>query len=74
LCDESRPASIYKIRVTNLVQKVNNLSAIKKRHKLPTGGHYNFKDLRHAPPPIQKQVPIMIGGNGRTKTLRTIAR
>jgi alkanesulfonate monooxygenase SsuD/methylene tetrahydromethanopterin reductase-like flavin-dependent oxidoreductase (luciferase family) len=40
----------------------------------PTGGHYHFSDLKHAPLPIQKHLPIMIGGNGRTKTLRTIAR
>ena len=40
----------------------------------PAGGHYSFADLRHAPLPIQKRVPIMIGGNGRTKTLRTLAR
>ena len=26
------------------------------------------------PDPVQRHVPIMIGGTGRTKTLRTIAR
>ena len=37
------------------------------------GGRYAFRDLRHLPLP-QRRVPIMIGGVGRTKTLRTIAR
>jgi len=40
----------------------------------PVGGHYAFKELRHAPPPVQPHLPILIGGNGRTKTLRTIAK
>ncbi|MFI5262296.1 MAG: LLM class flavin-dependent oxidoreductase, partial [Candidatus Limnocylindrales bacterium] len=29
---------------------------------------------RHAPVPVQARLPIMIGGTGRKKTLRTIAR
>jgi alkanesulfonate monooxygenase SsuD/methylene tetrahydromethanopterin reductase-like flavin-dependent oxidoreductase (luciferase family) len=38
------------------------------------GGRYEFRDLHHVPDPVQRHVPIMIGGTGRTKTLRTIAR
>ncbi len=38
------------------------------------GGRYAFRELRHAPLPLQAHLPIMIGGNGRRKTLRTIAR
>jgi alkanesulfonate monooxygenase SsuD/methylene tetrahydromethanopterin reductase-like flavin-dependent oxidoreductase (luciferase family) len=38
------------------------------------GGHYEFQNLHHVPHPLQRHVPIMIGGTGRTKTLRTIAR
>ena len=40
----------------------------------PDGGHYAFRELHHLPDPIQRHVPILIGGIGRTKTLRTVAR
>lgn len=38
------------------------------------GGRYVFDDLRQQPVPIQKRLPIMIGGSGEKKTLRTVAR
>jgi alkanesulfonate monooxygenase SsuD/methylene tetrahydromethanopterin reductase-like flavin-dependent oxidoreductase (luciferase family) len=38
------------------------------------GGHYAFKGLRHNPLPIQRHLPIMIGGSGEKKTLRSVAR
>ena len=38
------------------------------------GGRYAFSNLRHHPLPIQKHLPIMIGGSGEKKTLRTVAR
>jgi alkanesulfonate monooxygenase SsuD/methylene tetrahydromethanopterin reductase-like flavin-dependent oxidoreductase (luciferase family) len=38
------------------------------------GGRYAFDDLRHQPATVQAKMPIMIGGSGEKKTLRTVAR
>ena len=37
-------------------------------------GRYRFRDVRMIPPPIQDRLPIMIGGSGERKTLRTVAK
>ncbi|HUQ44540.1 MAG TPA: LLM class flavin-dependent oxidoreductase [Candidatus Limnocylindria bacterium] len=39
----------------------------------PPDGRYAFKDLYLLPRPIQPRLPIMIGGSGEKKTLRTVA-
>jgi len=38
------------------------------------GGRYGFRELRQEPLPVQAHLPIMIGGGGEKKTLRTVAR
>jgi len=40
----------------------------------PPASHYALDDLRHQPHPIQRRLPIMIGGSGEKKTLRTVAK
>ena len=38
------------------------------------GPHYRAKNVRNDPPPVQARLPILIGGSGEKKTLRTVAK
>ena len=40
----------------------------------PAGGHYALEGATINPLPVQKRLPVMIGGTGRKKTLRTVAK
>ncbi|HEY7735934.1 MAG TPA: LLM class flavin-dependent oxidoreductase [Candidatus Limnocylindrales bacterium] len=45
-----------------------------EQYTSPPGGRYAFDQLRVLPRPLQSRLPIMIGGSGEKKTLRTVAR
>ena len=40
----------------------------------PPDGRYAFRDARVVPGPAQERLPIMIGGSGERKTLRSVAK
>jgi alkanesulfonate monooxygenase SsuD/methylene tetrahydromethanopterin reductase-like flavin-dependent oxidoreductase (luciferase family) len=63
-------------RLTWLDEAVTGIRALLDGQTVssPPGGRYQFADLVLQPPPIQAHLPIMIGGSGERKTLRTVAK
>jgi alkanesulfonate monooxygenase SsuD/methylene tetrahydromethanopterin reductase-like flavin-dependent oxidoreductase (luciferase family) len=63
-------------RLNWLDESVGAIRALMAGEKVtsPAGGRYHFDNLTISPMPVQKRLPILIGGNGRTKTLRTLAK
>lgn len=45
-----------------------------ERYTSPPGAHYQLDDFALLPAPIQPHMPILIGGSGEKKTLRSVAR
>ena len=70
LRDGLRPAA----RLARRVRGGDARRARRPGGHLQPGGRYVFDQLRHQPLPLQSRLPIMIGGSGEKKTLRTVAR
>ena len=49
-------------------------SMLRQRSTTFSGRYYKVTDALNEPPPIQKAMPVMIGGGGETRTLRTTAK
>jgi alkanesulfonate monooxygenase SsuD/methylene tetrahydromethanopterin reductase-like flavin-dependent oxidoreductase (luciferase family) len=63
-------------RLTWLDESVGAMRALLDGESVTSDGtgRYRFNDLRLLPRPLQAHLPIMIGGSGRRKTLRTVAK
>ncbi|MDQ3879522.1 MAG: TIGR03560 family F420-dependent LLM class oxidoreductase [Chloroflexota bacterium] len=62
-------------RLDRLDEAVEVMRGMLDGHR-PTarGRFYQARDVRNDPPPVQQRLPLLIGGAGERKTLRTVAR
>jgi alkanesulfonate monooxygenase SsuD/methylene tetrahydromethanopterin reductase-like flavin-dependent oxidoreductase (luciferase family) len=61
-------------RVDRLAEAIGFIRGLLQGEEVDaTGAYYRFDHARHSPRPVQRHVPILIGGEGRRKTLRVVA-
>jgi alkanesulfonate monooxygenase SsuD/methylene tetrahydromethanopterin reductase-like flavin-dependent oxidoreductase (luciferase family) len=68
------PGSSMGERIDWLDEAVALVRAMFDGGEASAGSHYTSRAVRNAPPPLQRRLPILIGGKGKRKTLRTVAR
>ena len=67
------PGSSMGERIDWLDEAVALIRAMFDGQEPTAGSHYASRGVRNAPPPIQRRLPILIGGKGKRKTLRVVA-
>jgi alkanesulfonate monooxygenase SsuD/methylene tetrahydromethanopterin reductase-like flavin-dependent oxidoreductase (luciferase family) len=61
-------------RVGRLAEGISAVRALLRGEELNSDGtYYRFKGAQQAPRPLQEEVPILIGGEGKRKTLPVVA-